>query len=254
MLKLNKKQSTNNQSVFTSSTQLNGFTIIELLVVIVVIAILAAITIVAYTGISQKAIASALQSDLTSAQKQLKLYYVDHGSYPESIATEVDNCPTPTDARYCLKPSPGNTFSYTPSPPSYQTFTLDVTNTASTVTYRITNDTGPELVAEEDPNWIASAGGANMAGKYVYYIDAPSMYTWANRDSGCISPGRSPTKNELLDIYAYRGSYGTFQANSYWSSTEYSSPYAYYVSFYDGDGGAYYDSKAYVLFVRCGSD
>lgn len=37
-----------------------GFTIVELLVVIVVIAILAAITIVSFTGISQKAVAASL--------------------------------------------------------------------------------------------------------------------------------------------------------------------------------------------------
>ena len=41
-----------------------GFTIVELLIVIVVIAILAAITIVAYTGIQDRAKESNVQSDL----------------------------------------------------------------------------------------------------------------------------------------------------------------------------------------------
>jgi prepilin-type N-terminal cleavage/methylation domain-containing protein len=41
-----------------------GFTIVELLIVIVVIGILAAITIVAYNGVQQRATASATQSDL----------------------------------------------------------------------------------------------------------------------------------------------------------------------------------------------
>jgi len=123
-----------------------------------VIAILAAVTIVAYTGITQKAIASALQSDLTSAQKQLKLYYVDNGSYPEDLILQngtTTYCPTPEDTRYCVKASPGNTFNYASEEP-YSTFTLTATNTASSTTYSITDNTSPELVAEEDPflDWI----------------------------------------------------------------------------------------------------
>ncbi|MGB4420840.1 MAG: prepilin-type N-terminal cleavage/methylation domain-containing protein, partial [Candidatus Saccharimonadales bacterium] len=68
-----------------------GFTIVELLVVIVVIGILAAITVVSYTGISQKAIAVSLQSDLASAKKKLQMYYTDYGSYPTAPLT--NNCP-----------------------------------------------------------------------------------------------------------------------------------------------------------------
>ena len=49
----------------------SGFTIVELLIVIVVIAILAAITIVAYTGIQERAKISALQSELSSVRKRI---------------------------------------------------------------------------------------------------------------------------------------------------------------------------------------
>ena len=59
-----------------------GFTIVELLVVIVVIGILAAITVVAYNGIQERANFSRLQADLKSLNKALLLYHADNGVYP----------------------------------------------------------------------------------------------------------------------------------------------------------------------------
>lgn len=55
-----------------------GFTIVELLIVIVVIAILAAITIVAYNGIQQRARDSQRISDLSNARKALMRWSIDN--------------------------------------------------------------------------------------------------------------------------------------------------------------------------------
>jgi len=63
-----------------------GFTIVELLVVIVVIGILAAITIVSYTGITNRAIVSSLQSDLANASTALKLDQITNSAYPATLA------------------------------------------------------------------------------------------------------------------------------------------------------------------------
>lgn len=49
----------------------NGFTIVELLIVVVVIAILAAITIVSYNGITTQANNAAVKTSLSSAAKKL---------------------------------------------------------------------------------------------------------------------------------------------------------------------------------------
>ena len=74
-----------------------GFTIVELLIVIVVIAILAAISIVAYTGIQQKASNTQVISVVETYQKALSMYRVSNtGStpYPNQASTNIGyvNC------------------------------------------------------------------------------------------------------------------------------------------------------------------
>lgn len=67
-------------------TNQKGFTIVELLIVIVVIAILAAISIVAYTGIQQRARNSQAQSLASQVAKKAEVYYALNGSYPTASA------------------------------------------------------------------------------------------------------------------------------------------------------------------------
>lgn len=59
-----------------------GFTIVELLIVIVVIAILAAITVVAYNGITARAENSKTVSAVQAYRKALLQYALDNGAYP----------------------------------------------------------------------------------------------------------------------------------------------------------------------------
>ena len=64
-----------------------GFTIVELLIVIVVIAILAAITIVAYNGIQNRAKQSSAQTAVSQANKKILAYAVlNSDDYPPSLA------------------------------------------------------------------------------------------------------------------------------------------------------------------------
>jgi len=59
-----------------------GFTIVELLIVIVVIGILAGLVITTYNGIQQKARNTERTTDLKTFQSQLEAYYANNGSYP----------------------------------------------------------------------------------------------------------------------------------------------------------------------------
>lgn len=65
----------------------SGFTLVELLVVIVIIAILAAITMVAYNGIQGRARDAGRLSDIETIAKALELYYGDNGQYPYGSCT-----------------------------------------------------------------------------------------------------------------------------------------------------------------------
>lgn len=63
-----------------------GFTIVELLIVIVVIAILAAIVLVAYNGIQNSARTTAAQSAAQTVVKKAEAYNAELGTYPTTFA------------------------------------------------------------------------------------------------------------------------------------------------------------------------
>lgn len=93
----------------------HGFTIVELLIVIVIVAILAAITVVAYNGIQQRARDAQRQSDVASIAKALELYYIDNDAYPpgDGSTTINDSWSTTADASWqnfitALKPYMSN--------------------------------------------------------------------------------------------------------------------------------------------------
>lgn len=59
-----------------------GFTIVELLIVIVVIGILAALVITTFTGIQQKARNTERNTDVKALHGQVEAYYAQKGYYP----------------------------------------------------------------------------------------------------------------------------------------------------------------------------
>jgi prepilin-type N-terminal cleavage/methylation domain-containing protein len=106
-----------------------GFTIVELLIVIVVIGILAAITIVAYNGIQERARATTVSSALSQAAKKLAVYQVDYPDiYPaDKTALEAIG----------IKDSASVTYQYTRTASMPNTYCI--TATIGTTSYKISN-------------------------------------------------------------------------------------------------------------------
>jgi prepilin-type N-terminal cleavage/methylation domain-containing protein len=94
--------------LYDTSKKQTAFTIVELLIVIVVIGVLAAITIVAYNGIQSRARSSAASSALTQAAKKIAVWQVDNPSSTPDCATfssflsvSTTTCtPTTSDVAY----------------------------------------------------------------------------------------------------------------------------------------------------------
>lgn len=94
------------------NTTLKAFTIVELLIVVVVIAILAAITIVAYNGITNQATTASTKANLSTVTKKVALKTVENGdTVPTNLTqagianteqTEYRYTHNTTDNTYCI--------------------------------------------------------------------------------------------------------------------------------------------------------
>ena len=86
-------------------TNSKGFTIVELLVVIVVIGILAAISIVTYSGIRNKANDTTIQSDLRNTQAKIQLWMADNDTPPAATPGAQNETFVVTRQAYDMRPN-----------------------------------------------------------------------------------------------------------------------------------------------------
>lgn len=163
----------------TTKTKTNpAFTIVELLVVIVVIGVLAAITIVSYNGITNKATAASLQSDLNQAAKRLKIFQADNGFFP----TSVTDCPTPSNANnICIKASNNATFTTysVNNSSSPQTFVLAITS-ADGMVYQISENSSPIAAG----NIVCPAGFILVPGSTTYGTNSFCVMKYEAKNNG----------------------------------------------------------------------
>jgi prepilin-type N-terminal cleavage/methylation domain-containing protein len=132
-----------------------GFTIVELLIVIVVIGILAAITIVAYNGVQNRAKNTRIVSGMNAYVKALAAYTADKSVYP----VPAGNIACFGSANNC---NPGANATYTAQLASELSAYM---NNASTTLLG-----GEGALINSTANYAMPDGGAAFTGMYVYFI------------------------------------------------------------------------------------
>src|SRR5665213_1475825 len=130
-----------------------GFTIVELLIVIVVIGILATIVIVAYNGIQQRARIAVLQSDLSNAAEQLGVDNATTGTYPATAAASNNGLG--------LKASTGTSYQYTYTSSS-NSYCLTGTNNAVSYNVSSANNTPQAGACPGDINGGTAAASTGL--------------------------------------------------------------------------------------------
>lgn len=155
-----------------------GFTIVELLIVIVVIGILAAITIVAYNGVQQRAKTTQAQTNATQAQKIAESYNAEPlvNKYP-AISADFSAGPTaklPTSLAMTKGGGLAGTTYTTAALARTATTTVTTGNGTTTLAFLLTGTaaapTGGVILY-----WDYSTGV--LTTNYVYYGDAAATGT-----------------------------------------------------------------------------
>ena len=161
-----------------------GFTIVELLIVVVVIAILAAITIVAYNGIQNRAKNSATQSAAAQISKKISVWQV----------TNADQIPGDL-ATVGVTEAGGSNYEYTANSTSWC-----ATVTTNGVSYYVSN-------ASKNPKAGGCAGHAqNGTAVITNFIRNTSVETNTNL-VGSIGTPNARLIERLNGINAYSGNY-----------------------------------------------
>jgi prepilin-type N-terminal cleavage/methylation domain-containing protein len=116
----------------------NGFSLIELLVVITIIGILTALFITNMVGVRERARDARVKADLNELKTALRLYYNDAQEYPDTGSVNV--------------PAPGTTFSsggtvYMNEVPQFDSYTQQNSGDGFLIQVELENEGDPDVCA-----------------------------------------------------------------------------------------------------------
>lgn len=140
----------------------SAFTVVELLVVIVVIGVLAAITVVSYNGITQRATVAKLVAQLNDISKSIEIYSAINGTYPAALEDVNDGTGLPVDSATLY------TYTYDNDPASPSFCLIAKTNN---LIYSTINNSPPIL---------GSCTQSGIVGEgLVMYYDAANTFSYS---------------------------------------------------------------------------
>ena len=200
-----------------------GFTIVELLIVIVVIGILAAITIVAYNGIQERARGASVSAALSQAATKLAVYQVDNpDTYPADKAA--------LDA-IGIKDSGSITYQYSRSTSTPNTYCL--TATTGPTSYKIANTDavpaagacpghgagGVAAITNMIPNPSAETDTANWSSVSATLVQSAD-FAYSGTKSVKVTPGATTYTGVRFTIPGVIGTQYTYSAYVYSPTTQ----------------------------------
>ncbi len=117
-----------------------GFTLVEILIVVIILGILAAIVIPQFTNASSSAKSSSVQSTLQSIRSQLELYKIQHSDTPPTVTLMWTALTGPTDSTGNTSTTNGGVFVNGPYLQQVPTNPLNGNNAVETVAAASTAD------------------------------------------------------------------------------------------------------------------
>ncbi len=154
-----------------------GFTIIELLLVIVVIAILATLTYVAYTTISSRALSSALQSDLKNASTKLETLKIENGTDTYPLGPTLPSSITSSDGTTLQYASNGQTYCLTATTSKSDTLQYTLSNNNRTP-QQGTCSGHADATGAVPPQYLQTITSTNCPTTRTLAVDARDNHTY----------------------------------------------------------------------------